>query len=197
VPVCVLLYDLCVFTGIIEAMAPVKSKTDQQLVLERPLQFDDIKIGSSICVSGACLSVIQFDDSTLTFDVVPETWAKTKLGDLKEGDQVNLERALPADGRFEGHVVQGHVEQSAEVIELSDDNVLTIRLSEGLLPFIIPKGSIAIDGVSLTVAKVDSDKCSVALIPHTREQTTLGKLKEGDHVNIETDILIRALHNEK
>ncbi len=338
------------FTGIIEAMAPVKSKTDQQFVLERPLQFDDIKIGSSICVSGACLSVIQFDDSTFTFDVVPETWAKTKLGDLKEGDQVNLERALPADGRFEGHIVQGHVEGTGRVVSTSiprplppeeegenekigrrkitpknilffsremrrmptkaekvlwkqlrydrlgvrfrrqfpiggyildfycssirlgievdgdihnRDNqkildkdrqqhlekeqklkivrftnhevitdidsvitrvkqsiknspppleeglgveaktsgegefVLTICLPEDMLCFVVPKGSIAIDGVSLTVAKVDGDKCSVALIPHTREQTTLGKLKEGDHVNIETDILIRALHNEK
>lgn len=186
------------FTGIIEATAKVLERTSGVLVLARPASFDDMKIGSSICVSGVCLSVVSFDQNQMQFDVVAETWSKTKLGSLNAGDQVNLERALRADGRFEGHVVQGHVEGVAEVIALTKDHpLLTIRLPQDLLRFIIPKGSITIDGVSLTIAGTGTDTCSVALIPHTLAHTTLGSLKTGDRVNIETDVFVRAvLHNQ-
>ena len=337
-------YIFSMFTGIIEALAPVISRSDSQLTIERPTAFSDIQIGSSICTAGACLSVIKFDDTSITFDVVPETWERTTLGKLKEGDPVNLERALPAGGRFEGHVVQGHVEGSATVLNspsphpspsgggepkrnkplprnvkfyaremrqepteveemlwehlrrhgcgihfrrqhpiggcildfychegylgveidgsvhekkeqkaydkerqqylesehgihilrFTNDQVmssadtvlktiqehlnsppssreglgegaketkttqetggmLVISLPRNLAKFVIPKGSIAIDGVSLTVASIDGNECTIALIPHTCESTTLGSLQAGDHVNIETDVIVRSM----
>ncbi len=182
------------FTGIVETTAPILRKTDTSLVLERPTSFKDLTVGCSISVSGVCLSVVTFDEVSMHFDVVGETWARTNLGTKKEGDRVNLERALAASGRFEGHIVQGHIEGTAEVLELKNDGqwtMLTVRLPADLLPSVVFKGSIAIDGVSLTVAALNGDLCSIALIPHTLEVTTLGKLKAGDTVNIETDILAK------
>ena len=194
---------ILVFTGIVETTAKVLQKTDTGLVLERPRTFTDITIGSSICVSGACLSVVGLDDQTMRFDVVPETWRRTNLGDLHIGDCVNLERSLRADGRFEGHVVQGHVEGTGLVTcylpagqagSLHDrETILTVQIPKDLLSFVIEKGGIAIDGVSLTVAKMEGDQCTIALIPHTLEVTTLGSLKEGERVNIETDVMGRYM----
>ncbi|MFH1670571.1 MAG: DUF559 domain-containing protein [Patescibacteria group bacterium] len=366
------------FTGIIEAMAEVKSRTKTQLTVERPLFFNDIKVGSSIAVSGVCLSIMNFDQDLMTFDVIPETFKCTKLGSLKVGDKVNLERAMKASDRFEGHVVQGHVESVGcvvsvypspspnpsptgggdlyldeggdvwkeclynkepvnevvlkyarkmrqnptdaeavlwevlrrnqlegftfrrqhpvgtkildfychkaklgievdgeihkrkdvkecdrekelilgdreiklmrftndevlhhlpwvlEQIELSiqdpplpacpsvahrrrwvgegmgereykglgvdvktkqnkTNSVLTITVPNSLLKFITPKGSISLDGVSLTVASVEGNRVTVALIPHTLQNTTLGLLKDDDTVNIETDVMVRSL----
>lgn len=326
------------FTGIIEVTAQVLESADGKLVLERPVSFDDMKIGSSICVSGVCLSIVEFDDQSMRFDVVAETLSKTTLGELKVGDAVNLERALKVSDRFEGHIVQGHSEgvgvieslapspnpppwagegvrrglrrayypgrvlgerarnmrkiptksermmwqmlrrdqlgvyfrrqwpvnkfimdffctekllgieidgpiheeqkeydayrddellslgirilhfTSADVEENPDlvineiksalqsplppptgegtgkgaqNLLLTITLPPELSPFVIQKGSITIDGVSLTVASFSDNLCTVALIPHTLSNTTLGSLKTGDRVNIETDILGR------
>lgn len=176
------------FTGIIETTAQVLENGNGRLVLDRPASFDDIRTGASICVSGVCLSVVEFDERSMRFDVVAETLRKTKLGELQTGDSVNLERSLKANGRLEGHVVQGHVEGVGAVIEITP---FTIRLPQELLAFVIAKGSIAIDGVSLTVAKKEGDFCTVALIPHTLSVTTLGQLKAGNRVNIETDILGR------
>jgi len=180
-------------------MAKVLEKTNEGLVLERPHTYDDIKIGTSICVSGVCLSVVGMDETMMAFDVVAETWARTKLGDLKEGDTVNLERSLAAGGRFEGHVVQGHIEGVGTVVNngnMSEGGwLLSIEVPEDLVPSVIFKGSIAIDGVSLTVASVEEGICSIALIPHTLEVTTLGKLRPGDKVNLETDVFLRALHH--
>ncbi len=181
------------FTGIIEATAQVLKNADGTLILERPAMFDDIKLGSSICVSGVCLSIVEFDDKSMRFDVVAETMRKTKLGDLKIGDAVNLERAMKADGRFEGHVVQGHVEGTATVKELNAQHELKIELPVEFEAFVVQKGSITIDGVSLTVANIADTLCTVALIPHTLSITTLGTLKSGDRVNIETDILGRYI----
>ncbi len=198
------------FTGIIETTAKIIENTGNRLVLERPAIFDDIKLGSSIAVSGACLSVVAFDDHSMRFDVVEETLQKTKLGELKIGDSVNLERSMKASDRFEGHVVQGHVEGKALVtsyslarpkltsegglLETRDDPssaTLTIELPENLVPNVVSKGSIAIDGVSLTVASIEGNLCTIAIIPHTLKITTLENLREKDHVNIETDILAR------
>lgn len=182
------------FTGIIEATARVLENTGHQLLVERPAIFDDIKLGSSISVSGVCLSIVSFDASTMRFDVIDETLAKTKLGSLKAGDLVNVERAMLAGARLDGHIVQGHVEnvgfvQSSKIKAQSSE--LAIRLPKDLVPFVVVKGSIALDGVSLTVADVQDDLVTVALIPHTLANTTLGSAKEGDRVNIETDILLR------
>ncbi|MBI1812296.1 DUF559 domain-containing protein [Candidatus Peregrinibacteria bacterium] len=351
------------FTGLIEATAKVLSKDDHSIVLERPRFFDDLKIGSSIAVSGVCLSVIAFHRRSMTFDIIPETWSRTKLGMLRNGESVNLERAMRAADRFEGHIVQGHVEGIGTVTSIplplppreegerthkramnrnilhfsremrkkptraeealwqalryerlgvrfrrqyplggrildfycpslniaievdgsihrsdaarkEDDlryrslqeylgvrtlrftnedvlrhletvltvihstirtfpppppeegsgvegnlgiefptrippgregtgervedvnSLLTISLPNNLLPFVVPKGSIAIDGVSLTVTQVEDGRCTVALIPHTREKTTLGSLAIGDFVNVETDFLVRSVRKE-
>lgn len=219
------------FTGIIEGVAGVKNRSEDGLILERPSDFDDIQIGSSICVSGACLSVIKFDEGSMRFDVHEETWNRTKLGSLKAGDKVNLERAMKADGRFEGHIVQGHVDGVGEVggagvvsngprprrgtlrfgifstrraalrgygsgkhTETPASPMLTFKYPSHLKNLIVEKGSMAVDGVSLTVCEVDEEKFSVALIPHTLEVTTLGQLKTGDKVNLEADILGKYAH---
>ena len=126
------------------------------------------------------------------FDVVGETWRRTNLGDLLVGNAVNLERAMPANGRFEGHVVQGHVEGVATVKEWKDDGQwkqLVLELPDALLPYIVEKGSIALDGVSLTVAGLRGNEVTIALIPHTLKITSLGLRRPGDAINVETDIL--------
>lgn len=187
------------FTGIIEVTAKVLKLDANSLTLERPAIFDDIKIGSSIAVSGVCLSVIAFDDSSMSFDVVETTLRKTKLGSLKSGDSVNLERAMRADARFEGHIVTGHCESVGKILEIKN-NVLVFQIVKNLIKFIVQHGSIALDGVALTVAEISGDNVSVALIPHTLAHTTLGTSKAGDSLNIETDILgkyiLRTHHEE-
>lgn len=181
------------FTGIVETTVAVLDRTDTGLTLERPATFDDIRLGSSISVAGVCLSVIAFDERSMSFDVVPETLAKTKLSELRPGDRVNLERSMRAGDRFEGHVVQGHVEGVARVVFLKPGGQLSITIPSELCRFIIPKGSITLDGVSLTIADITDDICTIALIPHTLEHTTLGSLQPGDAVNIETDVMVRSL----
>lgn len=136
----------------------------------------------------------------MTFDVIHETWSKTNLGQLHEGDHVNLERALKADGRFEGHIVQGHVEEAGTVASFDTSDSWTelhVSFSDALKSYIVTKGSVALDGVSLTVADVADNTLKVALIPHTLEHTTLGGLKSGDKVNIESDILGRYVYTQR
>ena len=140
----------------------------------------------------------------MQFDVVPETLKKSRLGTLKQGERVNLERAMRAGDRFEGHIVQGHVEGVGIVITPSpqppppapsvqgEGGVVVLRVPKDLQQSIIPKGSICLDGVSLTIAKIDGDQLTVALIPHTLKNTTLGSLKKGDRVNVETDVMMRS-----
>lgn len=186
------------FTGIIEATARVLSNVSGVLEIGRPKGFADLRIGSSISVSGVCLTIKKLNKKCIQFDVVPETLGKTTLGSYKEGDIVNLERAMKVDGRLDGHIVQGHVEATAEAVEIKNEKLrmknetlLRVHVPSPLIANIVPKGSIAIDGVSLTVASIEGDCITVALIPHTLENTTLGQLKKGDHVNIETDVLAR------
>lgn len=184
------------FTGVIEAAARVEQAFPGVLCVSRPAGFDDLKTGSSVSVAGVCLSVTALTPASITFDVVGETQRLSTLGALKPGDRVNLERALPAGGRFEGHVVQGHVEGVGEVVSLRSDGAwttLAVRLPEACAAYAVPKGSIAIDGVSLTVASVEGGICTAALIPHTLAHTTLGCLRPGGRVNIETDVLVRSL----
>jgi riboflavin synthase len=184
------------FTGIIEKTAAISQKTDAILSVQRPKLFDDLKIGGSIAVNGICLSVVQFDNTSISFDVMPETWKRTNLGDMHTGDYVNLERSLPAHGRFEGHIVQGHVEGTATVLSREEDGnsmILTLELNEELATYVIPKGSITVNGVSLTVVTAEGNSCTIALIPHTQEMTNLGDVQGGERVNIETDILGRTL----
>lgn len=184
------------FTGIVEATAPILEQNGSSLVLGRPRQFDDIAVGSSIAISGVCLSVTKFDDRSMSFDVIPTTLKKTKLGMLKVGDAVNVERAMPAHGRFDGHVVQGHCDTVSLVRSVEDHNddtghhrAIVIELPDSIKQLVVLHGSITVDGVSLTVATLDALTFSISLIPHTIKHTTLHALKKGDHVNLEADIL--------
>ena len=180
------------FTGIVETTAAVMERTESRLTLARPSSFTDVKLGSSIAVNGVCLTVVDLQSDSFAFDVVGETWRRTNLGDLLVGNAVNLERAMPANGRFEGHVVQGHVEGVATVKEWKDDGAwkqLVLELPDALLPYIVEKGSIALDGVSLTVAGLRGNEVTIALIPHTLKITSLGLRRPGDAINVETDIL--------
>ncbi len=182
------------FTGIVETTAAVQERTEARLLLVRPAMFDDIKVGSSIAVNGVCLTVVTLNKEDMSFDVVGETWRKTNLGELLVGNTVNLERAMVATSRFEGHVVQGHVEGVATVKEWKADGEwkqLVLEVPDVLLPYITTKGSIALDGVSLTVASLTGNIVTIALIPHTLEMTTLGGRKVGEKINVETDILAK------
>src|SRR5690606_2908944 len=145
-----------------------------------------------IAVNGACLTVTAVEDGCLAFDAVPETLARTSLGALAPGARVNLERAMRADGRFDGHIVQGHVDGTGRVRALErdgDDVRLRVACAPELARLLVPKGSVAVDGVSLTVAEVDDDGFAVALIPHTLAETNLGERRPGDLVNLEADVL--------
>lgn len=187
------------FTGLVEGMATVKEVKSQGAAVRLKIEFpaklcDDANIGDSICLNGCCLTVVAVDRFTLTFEAGEETLSKTNLGELSPKDRLNVERSLPVDGRLGGHVVQGHVEGTARVVDTQTDGewvTMRFELPESLIRFVVPKGSIAVDGVSLTVVDVVERVFSTALIPHTLEATTLGQRKTGDRVNIETDILAR------
>lgn len=180
------------FTGIIESTAKVLQIGGGKLTLERPTMFDDLKIGCSIAVSGACLTVTAFDASSMSFDVVETTMQKTKFGLLKAGDSVNLERAMKADARFEGHIVMGHTEATGTVRSFEHD-LLVIEVPESLTQFVVHHGCIMIDGVALTAAELSGNAVTIAVIPHTKAITTLGSLKAGDTVNLETDVLAKYI----
>jgi len=187
------------FTGIVEATATVAAVTENEG--GRRIRFaveglGPFEHGQSISVSGVCLTVENHGEGFFEAFTAEETLSKTYLGDLSEGDRVNVERALPADGRLDGHVVQGHVDTTTEVLEiesLSDDWRFTFALPEGHERHVAPRGSIALDGISLTVAEVDDDAgtFSVAIIPTTYEETTLSEKAVGDPVHVETDVLAR------
>jgi len=164
-----------------------------RLTLEVPRDFGSPgSLGESVAINGCCLTAVTIDGNRWTFQAGSESLSKTNLGRLRAGDAVNLERALPVDGRLGGHFVQGHVDGVGQVerIEREGDWItMWFRLPESLLRQLVPKGSIAVDGVSLTVVQIVGNCFSVALIPHTLEMTALGLRKPGDEVNIETDIL--------
>lgn len=154
----------------------------------------DLREGDSVCVNGACLTVVAVQPPLFWVEAVEETLTRTNLGSLKVGDKVNLERALAATGRFGGHFVQGHVDGTgmvAQIVPRFRSKVMRILSPRELMPYIVPKGSIAVDGVSLTVVDVGDDWFTVSLIPFTLERTTLGMKKVGDTVNLEVDILAK------
>lgn len=185
------------FTGIVEqvgAVTDVRETADGRRLLLEGSDLDKTPIGASIAVNGVCLTAVEVVGDTVAVDVVPETLSRSNLGEIAPGGKVNLERPMPADGRFDGHIVQGHVDGVGTIESIqrgSDGTVMTIGPPEDLLPFIVEKGSITVDGVSLTVTAVTGDSFSVALIPHTLEVTTLGLRNAGDTVNLETDVLAK------
>lgn len=186
------------FTGIVEQLGSVEDVTDNEIgrrvVLSAP-GIGELPIGASISVNGVCLTAVETGNDRVSVDVIPETLQRTNLGSLTRSSQVNLERPMPADGRFDGHIVQGHVDGigTLAAIERSDDGgvVMSIDAPESLRRYLVEKGSVTIDGVSLTVASLTEERFSVALIPHTLEVTTLGLRNEGDTVNLEIDVLAK------
>jgi riboflavin synthase len=187
-----------VFTGIVERVGQIVSVTETETGRRIVISSEGMEapaLGASISVSGVCLTVIDPENGEFGLDVVPETLSRTNLGDIETGHWVNLERAMPADGRFDGHVVQGHVDGTGKIDELvrhADGSVtMTVVSGAELLRYVVEKGSITVDGVSLTVAGLTEASFSVALIPHTLEMTTLGLRKSGDVVNLEVDILAK------
>jgi riboflavin synthase len=184
------------FTGIVAAMGSVRrimrTGADALLELDASMSLDDIRIGDSIAVNGACLTVTKKADRCFTADVSAETLSRTNLGSLKVGDRVNLEKSLRLNDLLGGHLVLGHVDALGKIQgkkQQAGSIVFGIEVPEGLLRYIVEKGSIAVDGVSLTVNRCDKSRFYVNMIPHTAQATTLGVKKVGDAVNIETDIL--------
>lgn len=184
------------FTGIIEALEPLISRRTQAdsmlFTIKRPSGFTDIKVGSSIACNGICLTVLSFDTSAFTVQVMNETVKKSTAGMWKEGDQINLERALRLGDRLDGHWLQGHIDTTSKVLSISkikDAVYLKLELPSDGKPLVVTQGSIAINGVSLTIAELSSSSLSVALIGHTLENTNLAKLTNSDRINLEYDVL--------
>ena len=192
------------FTGIVQAQGRI-ARTEPidsglRLVVDRsgwtPPPGSEPKHGDSVCVSGVCLTVVTHDGNELAFDVIPETLEKTTLGALKPGDPVNLETSVTPNQPLGGHFMQGHVDGVGEVVRIDDNPAdwrVAIRTPVELRDYFVTKGSVAIDGVSLTLADVTEDTIEVALIPTTLEITTLGQRKAGDRVNLEADIMAKTV----
>jgi riboflavin synthase len=185
------------FTGLVEGLGEVVATKPAAAGVEIRVDMGplaaDVALGDSICTSGACLSVTKLTNSVVSFDVSPESLAKTTLGERKTGDLVNLERSLRADTRLGGHFVSGHVDGLGELLERRQEGefaTFRFRAPDALAALLVPKGSVAIDGVSLTVAALTSaQEFEVALIPDTLERTTLGRMQIGQAVNLEGDLL--------
>ena len=184
------------FTGIVEETGTIREirrgHASAVLKIGAHRVLEGTRIGDSIAVNGICLTVTGMDSGAFTADVMHETLRRTSLSALAPGSRVNLERAMPADGRFGGHIVSGHVDGIGTITDIRrDDNAIwyTFRADPGVLRYIVEKGSITVDGVSLTVAKVQTDRFSISAIPHTVSQTVLQDRKKGDTVNLETDII--------
>ena len=175
------------FTGLIEELGSLASREGMRFRFEAGVVTADAKLGDSIAVNGCCLTVVELGQGFWAADVVEETLARTTLGSLQPGDPVNLERPLRLVDRLGGHVVQGHVDGLGEV--LTPAPALVVGTAD--TRYLVEKGSVAVDGVSLTVVAVADDRFSVAVIPHTAAVTTLGRLRPGDHVNLEFDILAK------
>lgn len=178
--------------GVVRQLKPVGKASD--VSIECPLVASDAATGDSIAVNGCCLTVVAIDGATLTFQAGDETLSRTNLGELKPGDSVNLERSLKVGQRMGGHYVSGHIDAFATVDQRNDDGEwaeFRFRVPAELTRQMASKGSITVDGISLTLVGVESDRFSVALIPHTLEVTTLGDRQVGDRVNIETDLLAK------
>lgn len=183
------------FTGLIERIGTVEGQIKgQRFLVSRPSSFDDIKTGDSISVNGVCLTITDLNKKIVSFDVMQESLDRSSLRDLKKGNKVNLERALKATDRLGGHFVSGHIDYKARIENIrieSDSRRLELGLPKEYSKYIVSKGSVAVDGVSLTAGEVYNNRFSIYLIPHTLKITTLGLRKKGDFVNIEMDMLAK------
>lgn len=188
------------FTGLVEEIGEIAAvesvgSSARRLTIHAKKILEDAKIDDSICVSGVCLTIVAISASTFQVQAVDETLRKTTLGELRIGSRVNLERALRPTDRLGGHFVQGHVDGTARIVEFIPQAAGKLMIVEfpndtkELLRYVIPNGSIALDGVSLTVARLENSRIAIALIPHTLSQTTLGERRPGNWLNVETDLL--------
>jgi riboflavin synthase len=185
------------FTGIIQDTGLVTGVTrageDLTLVIKSPL-LSTMGVGGSVAVNGTCLTAVSVNGDSIEVNAIGETLARTSMGDVSEGDRVNLELPMTPDSMFDGHIVQGHVDGVATVRSIADEGEsIRVNFDAGLemLRYLVEKGSVTIDGISLTVASLDEKGFEVAIIPHTREVTTLGSIRAGDRVNIEVDVLAK------
>jgi riboflavin synthase len=177
------------FTGIVEELGQLESLHDGRLRIAARRVIEDVVIGESIAVNGCCLTVVAFGDGWWEADVSDETISRTSLASLAAGDGVNLERAVRASDRLGGHVVQGHVDGVGEIVDPVPD--LRVRVPDSLLRYLVEKGSVTVDGVSLTIVEPLDDGFTVAIIPHTADVTTLGAKQPGDLVNLEVDVMAK------
>lgn len=188
------------FTGIIEEVGRV-ARIDQKgenrrITIEAQNTPQELKTGNSVAVSGVCLTALDIKPGSFCADLAPETWVRTSFSRMKEGALVNLELPMKADGRFGGHVVQGHVDGVGKLVAFdripdSENWWLHIEIPAELDRYVVYKGSISIEGISLTVAKIEDRRCTIAIIPHTVEMTNLNSLRLGDPVNLETDLIAK------
>lgn len=188
------------FTGIVEQVGKVtgikEERGTRRLTVSASRMIKELKKGDSIAVSGVCLTAVNLTPNSVAFDLAEETWTRTSFSRMHEDALVNLELPMRADGRFGGHIVQGHVDGTGEFVALdripgANDYWLRIRIPEDLERYVISKGSLSIEGISLTVAKIEGTEVTVAIIPHTREMTNLRSLKPGDPVNLEVDMIAK------
>jgi riboflavin synthase len=183
------------FTGIVEELGEVLTLDDHRLSVGCALVAEDSPIGASVAVNGVCLTVVRCSPADLAFDLSEETLARTSLRRLRAGHPVNLERPMTLSARLGGHLVQGHVDGVGEVLASEPDDAggarLRVRIPDDLMRYVVEKGSVTIDGVSLTVAELHADGVTLALIPHTLGVTTLGSATKGDPVNLEMDVIAK------
>ena len=189
-------YNKRVFTGIAEETGKILTIRENDIEIECKKVLEGTQIGDSIAVNGVCLTVVQKSENSFKADMSPETFRVTAFKGLKSGTAVNLERAMPANGRFGGHIVSGHIDGTAKVISLNRNREsfdLEIELSDEQIRYVIRKGSICVNGISLTVAEISGKRIKIAVIPHTYECTALSELKTGENVNIEVDIMAKYI----
>lgn len=189
------------FTGIIEERGKVRRLTKRsahafEIEVEAEKVMNDLKLGDSIAINGVCLTVTELKGKSFHADIMPETFFATNLATLSAGSYVNLERAMIANGRFGGHFVSGHVDGTARILNRKENEnaiLFDIAIPEGYADFFLLKGSITVDGISLTLFGVKSESFQISVIPHTAAETTLGNKNKGDHVNIECDLLAKHI----
>jgi len=187
-----------VFTGIVEEVGVVATISENAMTVRASKVTEDLKLGDSIAVNGACLTAVNFSGDEFSVDLSPETMRRTALGDLSQGSLVNLERALLVSDRMGGHIVQGHVDGTGRVMSTKpegDSVVFRIRVPKRLNRYIVEKGFVAVDGISLTVVKRGASSFTVAVIPYTSNNTNLAALSVGDRVNLEADILAKYVES--
>ena len=186
------------FTGIVEEVGIVSKITNNGMTVKALRILSDVKLGDSIAVNGTCLTAVNFTKSEFSVDLSPETMRRTSLSQLTEGSRVNLERALSASDRMGGHIVQGHVDATGRITSIKPDGdsiIFRVRIPKRLDKYIVEKGFVAVDGISLTVVKRGASSFTLAVIPYTLENTNLAVLSEGDQVNLEADILAKYVES--